>query len=192
MRASLPRPIPRTTRGDPPARRLAAALILALAALAATLAPDVSAAQSPRSAIAWAPPGWSPSGMQQGAATTDPVVVAARTIPSGAVLGPSDLVMASTAWGAGLPSIDRAVGQETRVALYAGRPVRPEDIGPPTLVERNGLVLLRYHRGALLITAEGRALDRGSAGDWIRATNLVSRQTVTGRVSADGIIEVAP
>lgn len=190
MRPLLVHPFPLGSRRD--ARRVAAALILALVALAAALAPGAATAQSPRSAQAWTPPGWSPGGPQPGLATTDPVVVAARAIPSGEVLEPSDLLMASTGWGPGLPSIDQAVGQETRVALYAGRPVRSEDIGPPTLVERNGLVLLRYRRGALLITAEGRALDRGSEGDWIRATNLVSRQTVTGRVSADGIVEVAP
>lgn len=166
---------------------MALALVMALAS---TLVPVAAAAQSPRSAIAWAPPGWSPGGVPSAAG--EPVVVAARTIPSGAVLGPGDLTMASTSWGPGLPSIDEALGQETRVALYAGRPVRSEDIGPPTLVARNGLVQLRYQRGALLITAEGRALERGSLGDWIRASNLASRQTVTGRVTADGAIEVSP
>ena len=181
---------PRTPKGG--RRRVATALAAVALGLAALLSASDASAQSLRSARSWAPPGWSPGGARPGDVTSEPVVVAARAIPSGAVLSPSDLTMAATAWGPGLPSIDQVVGQEARVALYAGRPVRLEDIGPPTLVERNGLVLLRYRRGSLLITAEGRALDRGSEGDWIRAANLASRQTVTGRVAADGVIEVAP
>ena len=73
--------------------------------------------------------------------------------------------------------------------------VRADDLAAipiKALVERNALVLLRYERGALVITAEGRALDRGALGDRIRVTNLSSRQTVVGRIAADGAGEVHP
>jgi flagella basal body P-ring formation protein FlgA len=82
------------------------------------------------------------------------------------------------------------VGQEARVSLYAGRPIRPGDVGPPAIVERNDLVVLKFRRGGLLIATEGRSLGRGSEGDIIRAMNLASRTTLSGRISADGSIEV--
>ena len=159
--------------------RLAA---LALCALAA------GAQASDRTA--WAPAGWSPSGAPPAGAAAEQVVVAARAIPARTVLSAGDLSLAPASVGGGLVAVSEAVGQETQVALYAGRPVRPEDLGPPAIVERNALVLLRYVRGALSITAEGRALDRGAEGDRVRAMNLGSRTTVTGRIAADGAVEV--
>ncbi|SFI13642.1 flagellar basal body P-ring formation chaperone FlgA [Albimonas pacifica] len=165
----------------PPRRRAS----LPLAALLWILGAAAAAAQA-----TWGPPGWSPGGVAAGAA--EPAVVATRPIPSRTVLTESDVALRPSPFGAGLTDPAEAVGMETRVALYAGRPIRAEDLGPPALVERNALVLLRYQRGALFIAAEGRALDRGAVGDRIRVTNLSSRQTVFGRVAADGAVEVRP
>ncbi|MFO7853748.1 MAG: flagellar basal body P-ring formation chaperone FlgA [Paracoccaceae bacterium] len=125
-------------------------------------------------------------------AAGDGVVVAARAIPSRTVLGAGDLALAETASGAGLARVDAAIGLETRVALYPGRPVRAEDLGPPALIERNDLVELLYRKGGLVIRAEGRALDRGGAGERVRIMNLGSRRTVTGRVAGPSLVEVSP
>ncbi len=53
-----------------------------------------------------------------------------------------------------------AVGMETRVTLYAGRPVLAADLGAPAIIDRNQLVALSYRNGALMIVTEGRALGR--------------------------------
>ncbi len=82
------------------------------------------------------------------------------------------------------------IGQEARISLYPGRPVRPGDIGPAALVERNDMVSLIYARGTLKISAEGRVLGRGSVGETVRVMNVSSRTTVSGRVLPDGSIEV--
>ena len=139
----------------------------------------------------WGPPGWSPGGVAGGAPGA-PSVVATRPIPSRTILTESDVALRPSPFGVGLSDPSAAIGMETRVTLYAGRPIRAEDLAPPALVERNALVLLRYQRGALFITAEGRALDRGAVGDRIRVTNLSSRQTVVGRIAEDGAVEVSP
>ncbi len=125
-------------------------------------------------------------------ASRDGIVVAARAIPSRTVLDAGDLALAETASGVGLSRIDAAIGLETRVALYPGRPVRAEDLGPPALIERNDLVELLYRKGGLVIRAEGRALDRGGAGERVRIMNLGSRRTVTGRVAGRSLVEVSP
>lgn len=120
------------------------------------------------------------------------VLVAARTIRAQAVLTAADLRLVEGAVPGALSDPGVVIGLEARTMIYEGRPIRPEDIGPPTMVERNALVVLIFNRAGLTITAEGRALGRGAPGDRIRIMNLASRTTVTGTVAADGRIIVSP
>ena len=117
-------------------------------------------------------------------------VVAARTIPAQAVIGPEDVTLVDAPLDGAMNDPSDAVGQEARVAIYAGKPVRSSDLGPPTLVQRNQLVPLIYRSGGLAISTEGRALARGSVGEVIRIMNLGSRTTVSGRIGADGAVYV--
>ncbi|GGH58670.1 flagellar basal body P-ring formation protein FlgA [Frigidibacter albus] len=118
------------------------------------------------------------------------MLVAARTIRAQALIGPADLARAEGTMPEAFADPAVVLGQEARVAIYAGRPILAGDIGPPALVERNQTVTLVYRRGALTILAEGRALGRGGAGDSLRAMNIASRTTITGRVAADGTVHV--
>lgn len=115
-------------------------------------------------------------------------VVAARTIRAQTVLSAQDLVVQPG--GPGGVALADLIGQEARVALYAGRPVGPGDVGPPALVERNQIVSLVYEGHGLTILAEGRVLGRAAAGEHVRAMNLDSRATISGRVMADGRVRV--
>jgi flagellar basal body P-ring formation protein FlgA len=117
-------------------------------------------------------------------------VVATRTIRAKTLIGPEDLTLVSAELPGALNDPAAALGQEARVAIYAGKPVRPSDFGPPTLVDRNQLVTLVYVSGGLAISTEGRALGRGAAGENIRVMNLGSRNTVTGRIGPDGAVYV--
>ena len=83
------------------------------------------------------------------------------------------------------------IGMEARITLYPGRPIRPGDVGPPALIERNQFIMLIYSRGGLVITTEGRALGRGAAGDRVRVMNIASRTTVAGRVTSEGAVMVS-
>jgi flagella basal body P-ring formation protein FlgA len=114
-----------------------------------------------------------------------------RAIRSQTVLVPEDLVLVDATVPGAATAIEQAVGREARIALYPGRPILLAHLVAPALVERNGLVRLSYVRGPLRILTEGRALDRAAAGEPVRVMNLVSRQTVTGTVIADGSVEVA-
>jgi flagellar basal body P-ring formation protein FlgA len=117
-------------------------------------------------------------------------LVATRTIRAKSLVAAEDLALVSAELPGALSDPGLAVGLEARVAIYAGKPVRPGDLGPPTLVERNQLVTLVFLSGGLAISTEGRALARGSEGDDIRVMNLGSRNTVTGRVGPDGAVYV--
>lgn len=117
-------------------------------------------------------------------------LVATRTIRARTLVAPEDLTLVSADLPGALSDADQAVGLEARVAIYAGKPVRPGDLGPPALVERNQLVTLIYLSGGLAISTAGRALARGSEGDEVRVMNLGSRNTVRGRIGPDGAVYV--
>jgi flagella basal body P-ring formation protein FlgA len=119
-------------------------------------------------------------------------VVATRTIRAQSVIVVDDLTTVAAEIPGALDNVAAAVGNEARVAIYAGRPVSADQIGPPAVVGRNEVVALVYATEALAITTEWRALARGAAGDVIRVMNLSSRTTVTGRVAADGSVVVEP
>lgn len=118
------------------------------------------------------------------------LIIATRTIRPQEILGPSDLLLQEGADQSNV-TLEDLIGQEARVALYAGRPVRAGDVGPPAVVERNQVVPLIYLRGGLEIMTEGRSLDRAGIGDHVRVMNLASRATVSGRVTASGRILVS-
>ena len=118
-------------------------------------------------------------------------VVAARTIPAQSTIMPEDVVLNSRDIPGGVSDMNDIIGMEARVALFAGRPIRPGDIGFPAVVERNQLIPLLYEQNGLLITTEGRALGRAGPGDRIRVMNISSRSTVTAQIGADGVAYVA-
>jgi flagella basal body P-ring formation protein FlgA len=119
-------------------------------------------------------------------------LAAARNLPAHSVLTPGDLVRAAEPVPGALLDASHAIGRETRVAIYAGRPLYGADLTSPAVVERNQIVPLTYFHAGLAISTDGRALDRGSVGDRIRVMNLSSRSTVIGLVGSDGSISVAP
>ncbi|WP_170507600.1 flagellar basal body P-ring formation chaperone FlgA [Ruegeria arenilitoris] len=118
------------------------------------------------------------------------IVVPTRTIRAKEIISATDLELKAQQVPGAIITPEFLIGQEARVALYPGRPIREGDVGPPALVDRNDLVVLIFDRTSLSITAEGRALGRGAAGDRIRVMNLSSRTTVTGLIRPDGQIEV--
>lgn len=117
-------------------------------------------------------------------------VVATRTIRAQTLISPEDVTTVAADLPGALQDPSAALGLETRVAIYAGRPVRLADLGTPTLVQRNQVVALIFLAGGLAISTEGRAMARGSEGEVIRVINLASRTTVSGRVGPDGAIYV--
>ena len=116
-------------------------------------------------------------------------LIAARTIPARTVLTPTDVSFVAGA-EADSAYVEAVVGLETLVTIYAGRPVRVADLGPPAIVDRNEIVLLRFRTGALVIETDGRVMDRAALGAGVRVMNMASRQVVVGQVVAPGIVEV--
>lgn len=119
-------------------------------------------------------------------------LIAARTIPAHTVIAAEDLAFADKPVPGAATDAALVIGLETRVSIYRGFPILPDRLAAPALVERNQTVPLVYQAGGLSILAQGRALDRGAAGDAVRAMNAGSRAQVTGVVQPDGSILVTP
>lgn len=118
------------------------------------------------------------------------IVTPTRTLRPGALIGPSDLTIKGGLAQGAFDRISDVAGQEARVALYAGRPIPFDAIGPPALINRNQIVPLRFQTAGIVISTEGRALERGGVGDRVRIMNLSSRATLFGFVQSDGSIKV--
>ncbi len=127
-------------------------------------------------------------GLSAGVATAD-TLVAARMIRPQSLLSEADLALRP-----GPEPLDLApemvLGLEARVLIYPGRPIRPDDIGPAALIERNQIVELHYAAGLVTILAEGRSMGRAGAGESVRVLNTASRIAVTGIVQANGAVLV--
>lgn len=118
------------------------------------------------------------------------VLTAARTLPAGTIIAAGDLRAADGA-RAGLGDPSQAIGMQTRITIFEGRPLHANMLQAPRLVTRNQIVRLSFMRGGLRIDAEGRALSDGGAGEVIRVMNMNSRSTVSARVMPDGQLLVA-
>jgi flagellar basal body P-ring formation protein FlgA len=119
------------------------------------------------------------------------ILVATRTIPAQSLIGPDDIEARDMDVPGAVTDPGQIIGMEARIALYAGRPIRPGDVGFPAVVERNAIVALIYDTGGLVITTEGRALDRAGPGDVIRVMNIASRTTVSATIGIDGAAYVS-
>ena len=126
-----------------------------------------------------------------GAPVAADTVMPVRTLRAQTILTAADLVVSPVDIAGAATRIEDVVGQEARTALYAGRPVRLQDVGPPAVVDRNQIITLIYASSGLQIMAEGRSLSRAGVGDAVRVMNMSSRTTVSGTVQPDGTVRVS-
>lgn len=117
-------------------------------------------------------------------------LVAARTIRAQATLTAEDLRLIPGEVPGALGAAEQAIGLESRVILYAGRPILIDQVGPPALVERNELVSLVYATPFMRIATEGRALGRAGLGETLRVLNISSKTTVRAHVTGPGEVTV--
>ena len=82
------------------------------------------------------------------------------------------------------------LGREVRKTIYAGQPIREQDTRAARLVKRNQLVTLKYVKGPLEITLNGRAMGEAAENETVTVLNLESRQIVEGIVQSGGWIWV--
>ena len=84
------------------------------------------------------------------------------------------------------PAGDPLIGREVRRTVYTGKPITYENTRPPILVKRNQIVSVKYIKGALEITATGRALGEAGLNEPVTVLNQQSKQMVQGIVQENG------
>ena len=84
------------------------------------------------------------------------------------------------------------IGKSPRRGLRAGVPVRVSDVRLPVLVPRRSLVTITYRVRSMTLTAQGRALEDGGAGDTVRVANTQSNTVVQAVVTGTNRVSVHP
>lgn len=122
------------------------------------------------------------------------VVVAARDLPRGKLIQPTDLTLEKyslTKLQRGpLRSIAAAVGSVARNPIFPGQVITDRDLRPRVVIKRNEMATVKTSIGGLMVTGRARALMDGHAGDVIMLENPQSKREVTGVVQADGTVIV--
>jgi flagella basal body P-ring formation protein FlgA len=75
------------------------------------------------------------------------------------------------------------IGKTPRRMTIAGKPVRVLDLESPQLVDRGETVTIVFEQGPLMLTASGKALQKGAMDDVIRVVNSASNRPIDAIVS---------
>lgn len=123
-----------------------------------------------------------------------PVVVAARNIAPGSLLGAEDLAVRqkdiSVAGEATLRGLSDAIGKRTRWQLSGGVPVRREYLEDPESLKRGDPVVIEAETGAVRITGKGVALQAGRVGETVMVRNQLSGKEMAGVLAPGRVVRV--
>jgi len=123
------------------------------------------------------------------------IVVPARDIMRGDVIGESDLTFAMVA-GTALPSttvtkFDVLTGMQTRRMLRAGESIRPDDVRRPVVVTKGQTVTMTFSAPGVELAAMGRAMSEGGVGDTVTVQNPISFRMVSAVIIGPGAVRAA-
>jgi flagella basal body P-ring formation protein FlgA len=122
--------------------------------------------------------------------------VAARSLPRGTLLEPSDIVMARLNTRnlprdiADTPS--KIIGMATSSGIGNGDAFQRSKLIIPPTIEIGAPVTMIVRSGSLEATASGVALEAGADGDEIKVRNDSSKRIVTGKIIGTGSVLVSP
>lgn len=90
------------------------------------------------------------------------------------------------------PAENLTYGLIARRRLPANTVISPDMIGPAgpvAVVQCNETVVIQIKRPGILITALGKAMQKGKAGEYIKVRNLDSQRIILAKVGEDGAVE---
>ncbi|OHB49454.1 MAG: flagella basal body P-ring formation protein FlgA [Planctomycetes bacterium GWF2_41_51] len=114
-------------------------------------------------------------------------------IPAGAIISSENVRVENTVSNNPEPAnwavpyglaVKRPVPANTEISMGMAEPVKPEII-----LKRNQNVLIKVDRLGLLVTAMGKTLQEGRAGEYIKVQNLSSQRVILAIVNEDGSVE---
>ena len=112
--------------------------------------------------------------------------VLTKAMRSGDVISVNDIqyidMRANAVSASTLVSTESLVGQTPRRGVPAMRPLAAGDLTAPVAVKKGEMVTMTLESGQMQLTAQGRALDNGAAGEVVRIMNTSSNQVIEGVV----------
>jgi flagella basal body P-ring formation protein FlgA len=117
-----------------------------------------------------------------------PAAVPVRRLAAGEILRAEDIRIERVRADRAQALIDPAMvpGLAARRPVAPGQPLLQADLVRPAAVTRNSAVMMA------IVSAQGRALEDGAAGETIRVQNVASRAVVAAEVVGPGRVRVAP
>jgi flagella basal body P-ring formation protein FlgA len=86
----------------------------------------------------------------------------------------------------------KIIGMSPRRGLAGFRPVTPSDIVPPVVVKKGEMVTMLFRSDMISLTAQGKALESGAAGEVVKVVNKSSGQSVEAVVTGLREVTIAP
>jgi flagella basal body P-ring formation protein FlgA len=120
-------------------------------------------------------------------------IVAKIDIPQGAALGPDNTKIEQVISDNAEPHNQRLpYGHVAKRRIPANTVITANMAGPALpelLLERNQSVLIKINTAGLSVTATGKALQQGRAGEYIKVQNLDSQRIIMAKINEDGSVE---
>lgn len=114
-------------------------------------------------------------------------------IPAGGLIGPENVEIQKKSSDHPDPADWKTpYGLIAKRRLAPNTVIRPSMTGPaesPTVIERNQNVVIRIEGPGFVITAAGKAMQDGKAGEYIKVRNTDSQRIIVARINADGSVE---
>ncbi len=121
----------------------------------------------------------------------DMVVVAARPLRRGEIVGEGDVALAhASGANTSLTRIEDATGRELTRSVAAGQPVDEKSVRSPVLVQRGEVVTVMAYAAGVRVRTTAVARDEGSLGDLVTVQTLDRKQQYMARVAAFQTVEV--
>ncbi|GAB6969139.1 hypothetical protein JCM25156A_31780 [Komagataeibacter kakiaceti JCM 25156] len=121
-------------------------------------------------------------------------LVFSHPMAAGSVISPQDVRIgeSSTEYTSGRIFTDETEvdGMTLLHDATTGEPVLDRDLHRTILMHKGDPILIVYIVPGIRLTATGKALEDGGAGQYVRALNLSSNMVVTGRVAGPSQIEI--
>jgi len=122
------------------------------------------------------------------------IVKAAGEIRSGEIIGREDIVLAEDAHHRGheevFSTLEAVTGKKARRNIRSGQPITERMIEDPPMVKKGNKVLLKAENALIKVTALGRVLQDGRAGDQVKVLNTTSGKEVLAIVEGPGLVSV--
>lgn len=89
-------------------------------------------------------------------------------------------------------SLDAITGLAARRPLRPGTPLVEADLTRPAVIEKGDVIRVVYRHGALVLTAQARALADAAQGEPVRIVNLSTNRTIDAIADGPGLARAEP